>query len=458
MTASDPESYIDQHRDRFLQELETYLSIPSISTSPDSADDVRRCAEWLAGHLSEIGLPEVEIFETDGHPIVYAEHCEAPDRPTILVYAHYDVQPPDPLDEWESPPFEPEIRDGKIFARGATDDKGQFFAHVKGLESHLATEGQLPVNVKMLVEGEEEVGSAHLEPFVAEHAEMLECDSVLISDSAMFDRGLPTITYGLRGLAYFEVEVQGPERDLHSGLYGGAVPNPIDELAGILGQLHDEEGRVAVPGFYDNVRELSDEERAELADLPFDEEGFRAETGAAQLDGEAGYTTLERRWARPTLDCNGIWGGYTDEGAKTVLPARASAKFSCRLVPHQKPERIEQLVIEHVRELAPESVAVSVETKHSGQPIVTERDTPTVRAAERASEKAWNEEAVFTLSGGSIPVVSIMDRVLDTPTVLLGFGLNDDRLHSPNEKFELENFYKGIETSAYLWELAAEGE
>ncbi len=450
VSAAPPQQYAETHRDRFLDELFEYLSIPSISTDSEHAHEVERCANWLADHLRDIGLDRAEVHATDGHPIVYAEHCQQPDQPTVLIYAHYDVQPPDPLDEWDSPPFEPEVRDDKMFARGATDDKGQFFAHVKGLESHLATD-DLPVNVKLLVEGEEEVGSEHLEGWVADHRERLEADSVLISDSPMFAPGLPTITYGLRGLAYFEVTVRGPSHDLHSGLYGGAVPNPINILSRMIGQLHDDEGRIAIPGFYDNVQPVTDEEREAFAELPFDEKEFREETGAPALTGEAGYTTLERRWVRPTLDCNGIWGGYTEEGAKTVLPSKASAKMSCRLVPDQDPERIAELAESYIEEIAPESVEVDFEPAHGGDPVVSPRDTATVEAAQRALSEAWGRDAVFTRGGGSIPVVPIFDQVLDTPTVLMGFGLENDRLHSPNEKFNLENFYKGIETSTHLW-------
>ena len=452
MTDDPLHSYAQQNRDRFLKELEEYLSIPSISTDEEMSHEVDRCANWLADHLREIGIDKTAVYETDGHPIVYAEHCHAPEKPTVLVYAHYDVQPPDPLDEWDSPPFEPTIRDEKIFARGATDDKGQFFAHVKGLETHLAVNDELPVNVKLLVEGEEEVGSVHLGDWVDEHADMLDCDAVVISDSAMFDRGLPTITYGLRGLAYFELTVRGPSHDLHSGLYGGAVPNPINELASLIDQLHDDDGSIAIPGFYEEVEELTDEERAAFADLPFDEEEFRAETGAPGLTGEEGYSTLERRWSRPTLDCNGIWGGYTKPGAKTVLPSKAHAKISCRLVPDQDPDAIAELAEDYLDEIAPDYIEVSFEKHHGGYPVVSDRDNATVRAACDALERSWGKAAVFTRGGGTIPVVSTFSRILGVPTVLMGFGLNDDRLHSPNEKFDLENYYHGIETSTYLWD------
>lgn len=444
------QEYIEANRDRFLDELKEYLRIPSISTDSSRAVDVAECARWLEDHLKGIGVKDVEVEKTDGHPIVYAEHCEKPGAPTVLIYGHYDVQPPDPVELWDSPPFEPEVRDGKIFARGATDDKGQLFAHLKGIEAHLAVHGELPVNLKLLIEGEEEVGSPNLDPWVSANVERLRADAVVISDSSMFARGLPTVTYGLRGLTYFEVTVTGPDHDLHSGLYGGAIANPINVLAELISKLHDDEGRVAIPGFYEQVRELSEEERAEFAGLPFDEEGFRDEAGAPALHGEAGYTTLERRWGRPTLDCNGIWGGFTGEGAKTVLPSRATAKISCRLVPDQHPEKIVELAQAYLQQIAPESVTLEFETHHGGKPVIVDRDSPFVQAAMRASERAWGERAVFTRGGGSIPVVATFSEVLGVPTVLLGFGLNDDRLHSPNEKFDLENYFKGIETSSYL--------
>jgi acetylornithine deacetylase/succinyl-diaminopimelate desuccinylase-like protein len=444
--------YLDANEDRFLEELFEYLRIPSISTDPEQKGEVDRCARWLAKHLEDIGIEHVEISETDGHPIVYAEHGHTPGAPTILVYGHYDVQPPDPLELWETPPFEPTVRDGKIFARGATDDKGQLFAHIKGLEAHLACRGELPVNVKLLIEGEEEIGSPHLNPWVADHREKLACDAVVISDSSMFAPGLPSITYGLRGLAYFEVTVTGPDHDLHSGLYGGSVPNPINELAKIVAQLHDDDGRIAVPGFYDDVIPLTDEERAQFAELPFDDEAWRAQSGAAGLQGEEGFTTLERIWARPTLDCNGIWGGFIGTGAKTVLPSTASAKISCRLVPGQSPEAILELMRDYIAEIAPETVTVDIEPHHGGEPVLVDRDNDQVRAACRALAKSWDAQPVFTRGGGSIPVVATFANVLEAPTILMGFGLNDDRLHSPNEKFNLQNYYKGIETSTYLWD------
>ncbi len=446
-----PIDYIQANEERFLSELFEFLRIPSISTDSASAPDVRKAANWLVSHLKGIGLPTVELHETPGHPIVYAEYLGAPGKPTYLIYGHYDVQPPDPLELWETPPFEPAVRDGKIFARGATDDKGQSFAHIKALEAHLKTNGSLPVNIKLLIEGEEEVGSVNLDTWVEANSERLSCDAVIISDSSMYAPGLPAIMYSLRGLAYFEVELEGPSHDLHSGLFGGAVPNPINELGRLIGAFHTADGKIAIPGFYDKVRELEAEERAGFAKLPFDEKSFLAETGASGTRGEVGYTTLERVWARPTLDFNGIIGGFTGEGAKTVLPSKVRAKFSCRLVPDQTPESIQELVAAFVRNTVDPSVRVKIEFHHGGRPVITERNHPAVNAAMVALKKSWNVDPVFIRGGGSIPVVATFADVLKVPTVLIGLGLNDDRLHSPNEKFDLVNFYNGIRTSAYLW-------
>ncbi len=445
--------YIAENETRFLEELKDYLRIPSISTDKEHAGEVARCANWLVDHLKGIGVEHVELHETGGHPIVYAEFMEAgPDKPTYLIYGHYDVQPPDPLELWTSPPFEPEVRDGKIFARGATDDKGQLFAHLKAVEAHLKINGTLPVNVKMLIEGEEEVGSVHLDPWVEANREKLACDAVVISDSSMYAKGIPSIMYSLRGLSYFEIEVTGPSHDLHSGLYGGAVPNPINELGRIIASFHDPDGRIQIDGFYDDVRDLEADERQAFADLPFDVEAFKAEAGVNDVQGEAGFTTLERKWARPTLDFNGIIGGFTGEGAKTVLPSLAKAKFSCRLVPDQQPHVIEELVEAHIRKVASPNVKVELHFHHGGKPVITERDNPAVQAAMRALKKSWDTDPVFIRGGGSIPVVATFAEVLESPTVLLGLGLNDDRLHSPDEKFDLENFYQGIRTAAYLWD------
>ena len=447
-----PIDYVDEHKDRFLTQLFDLLRIPSISTDAEFKDSVADCAQWLASHLSELGIEDVVVEPTDGHPIVYAEHIVDPAAPTYLVYGHYDVQPPDPLELWETPPFEPTVRDGKIFARGATDDKGQLFCHLKALEAHLACNGTLPVNVKLLIEGEEEVGSEHLEPWIVANKDRLACDAVIISDSSMYAKGVPSIMYALRGLAYFEIKVTGPSHDLHSGLFGGAVANPINVLAQIIAKLHDEQGRITIEGFYDDVRPLEPEERAEFAALPFDEQAFLRETGARATRGEAGYSTIERATARPTLDCNGIWGGFTGVGAKTVLPSEASAKFSCRLVPDQTPDRIAELVRAHIEKIAPDDVSVQIRSLHGGSPVITERDTPSVQAAMRAFEKCWGTSPVFIRGGGSIPVVATFAEVLGAPTVLMGFGYDDDRLHSPNEKFDVACFEAGVRTSAYLWD------
>jgi len=449
---TNPIEFVEANEDRFLSELFDFLRIPSISTDRESAGDVRKAADWLVSHLKEIGLKTVELHPTPGHPIVYAEHLEAPGQPTYLIYGHYDVQPPDPLELWETPPFEPAVRDGKIFARGATDDKGQSFAHIKGLEAHLKANGNLPVNIKLLIEGEEEVGSVNLDAWVEAQRDRLACDAVIISDSSMYAKGLPAIMYSLRGLAYFEIELEGPDHDLHSGLFGGAVPNPINEIGKLIASFHNADGTIAIPGFYDAVRDLSQEERDGFAELPFDEASFLAETGAAAERGEAGYTALERVWARPTLDFNGIIGGFTGEGAKTVLPSKVRAKFSCRLVPDQTPPVIQELVAAHVRNTVHPSVRVKIEFHHGGRPVLTERDHPAVNAAMAALKKSWGVDPVFIRGGGSIPVVATFADVLKVPTVLIGLGLNDDRLHSPNEKFDLENFYHGIKTSVYLWD------
>ncbi len=452
MTEQSIESYLATHQERFLEELLDYLRIPSVSTAEEHTGDVARCAQWVKDHLLGIGISTVEIHETPGHPIVYAEHCHQPGKPTVLLYGHYDVQPPEPLDEWVSPPFEPEIRDGKIFARGATDDKGQVFAHFKGIEALLATTGELPINLKIVIEGEEEVGSVNLENWVNAHKEMLASDSVVISDSSMFAPGLPSITYGLRGLMYCEIKVTGPGHDLHSGLYGGAVPNPINVLAQMIGTLHDEHGRIQVEGFYDGVEPLTDMEREQFASLPHSDEEFTKEVNAKGLHGEREFTTLERIWARPTLDCNGIWGGFIGKGAKTVIPSVAQAKLSCRLVPGQSSEDIGNKVRAHLERVAPDYVSFEFDLHHGGEPIVVSLDNPTVQAANRALRRAWDVDAVAIRSGGSIPVVATFGEVLGAPVVLIGLGLADDRLHSPNEKFDVTNFYHGISTSAYFYD------
>lgn len=449
----NPHQYAASHRDRFLDELKTFLRLPSISTLSEHAADVARAAQWLAEHLRSIGLDRVEIVPTPGHPIVYAEWMGAgADAPTLLFYGHYDVQPVDPLDLWQSPPFEPTVRDGKIFARGATDDKGQVFLVVKAIESWLASSGRLPCNVRLVIEGEEEIGSTHLSGFLQQRRQQLACDAVLVCDTAMFALGVPSLVYGLRGLAYLEVHVRGPRRDLHSGSFGGAVVNPANALARIIAALHDERGAIAVPGFYDDVRPLDEQERRLLASLPFDEEAFRRELELDALGGEEGYTVLERLSARPTLDVNGIWGGFIGEGAKTVLPAEAHAKISMRLVPDQRPDRIAQLVARHIERIAPAGVRVRVETLHGADPILVERDSKPMRAAARALAQTFGREPVYQREGGSIPVVAEFQRLFGVPVVLMGFGLNTDGAHSPNEHFHLDNFYRGIEAVVRFFE------
>lgn len=448
--------YIDANRQRYLDELQELLAIPSISTEPANAPDVARCAEWLQSHLLHIGLENVQIFPTKGHPIVYADWLHAgDDKPTILFYGHYDVQPVDPLNLWTNPPFEPTIRDGKIFARGATDDKGQVFLHIKCLEAWLKTNGSIPVNVKLLIEGEEEIGSVNLESFLEEHKAMLACDSVVISDTAMPKKGQPGIVYGLRGLCYMEVHVTGPNRDLHSGSFGGAVQNPLNALATIISKLKDEQGRILIDGFYDNIVELSAEERAALAQLDFSEEEFRQSLEVDALFGEEGYTTVERLGARPTLDVNGFIGGFTGTGAKTVLPAKASAKISMRLVANQDTNDIARKFEAYVHKVAPPGVRIEVENLHGANPVLVPRDGFAVKAAVRALERAFDKAPVFTREGGSIPITLLFDTILGAPTVLMGFGLNSENAHSPDEHFDLDNFHSGIKASALFYEEVA---
>ncbi len=450
MAVSD---YLQRNRDRSLEELNEWLRIPSISAKSEHRDDTARAAEWLAGRMRAVGLQTVDVVPTAGNPVVVGEWRGAPEgAPTLLVYGHYDVQPPEPLDEWTSPPFEPVIKDGRIYARGSVDDKGQVYLHLKAVEAHLAENGSLPVNVVFLVEGEEEVGSPNLGKFLQEHVERLRCDAVMISDTTMFAPGLPSITVGLRGLAYMEVRVQGPSTDLHSGAYGGAVVNPALVLARILSQLHDEKGRIAIPGFYDRVHELTQEQRDAIAALPFEEEGLREEVGAPALGGEQGFGSVERIWARPTLDVNGLLSGYTGEGAKTVLPARAMAKVSMRLVPDQDYKEIERIFIDHVKSLAPEGVTVEVEALHGGQPWFAEPEGRVFDAAKRALARAYGRDPVMIREGGSIPIVQSFQQTLGAPVVLIGFGLPGENAHAPNEWMSVDNFHQGAEAIAALYE------
>ncbi|MCA1563916.1 MAG: dipeptidase [Acidobacteria bacterium] len=444
--------FINTHRDRYIDELKAYLAIPSISALPQHAADVRRCAEWTAEEMRRIGLQNVRLIETPGHPVVYGDWLGASAAPTILFYGHYDVQPVDPLDLWVSPPFEATVRDGEIYARGSADDKGQVFMHFKAIEAHLKQNGRLPVNMKIILEGEEEVGSAHLDDFVRSHQRDLAADVVVISDSPMFDRGVPSICYGLRGLVYFQIDLRGTKSDLHSGSFGGAVANPAMVLAQVLAQMKDRGGRVKIPGFYDDVRPLRDAERAEFAKLPFNEKRYKKELGAPKLFGESGYTTLERVWARPTFEVNGLLAGFTGEGAKTVISAVAMAKISMRLVPNQDPDTIARLFDAYVRKVTPKTVELEVTRMHGGKPWMTEFDNPFVQAAGRAIERGFGQRPVFNREGGSIPVVSTFQEVLGLPSVLFGVGLPDENAHAPNEKLDLSNFHNGIIASAFLYE------
>jgi acetylornithine deacetylase/succinyl-diaminopimelate desuccinylase-like protein len=450
--------FINANRDRYLAELKTYLAIPSISALPEHAGDVRRCAEWTAAELTRIGLQNVRLEETPGHPIVYGEWLGAPGAPTMLFYGHYDVQPVDPVDLWESPPFEATIRDGEIYARGSADDKGQIFMHFKAIEAHLKQAGKLPINVKVVLEGEEEVGSAHLDDYIKAHKAELAADVVVISDSPMFDRGIPSTCYGLRGLAYFQIDLRGTASDLHSGSFGGAVANPAFVLAQILAGAKDKSGKIKIPGFYDKVRELAPEERAEFAKLPFKEAKYRKDLGAPKLFGESGYTTLERVWGRPTFEVNGLLAGFTGEGAKTVIPAVAMAKISTRLVPDQDPEEIARLIEAWLQKAAPKTVEVKLTKMHGGKPWMTSFDNKYVQAAARAIELGFRERPVFNREGGSIPVVSTFSEELGLPTVLFGIGLPDENAHAPNEKLDLANFHNGVIASAHLYnEIASAG-
>jgi len=445
------DSYLDANHEKFEEELCQLLRIESISADSKYRQQVHQAGEWVADQFRQLGLT-TEIHPTDGHPIVYAESLEAGDAPTVLVYGHYDVQPPDPLDEWVSPPFEPTVRDGNLYARGATDDKGQMLTHVKSAEAWIRSEGRLPINLKFLIEGEEEVGSENLSHFIEENCQRLACDIVVISDTAQFAPGRPAITYGLKGIAYYELRLTGPKQDLHSGTFGGAVSNPANAIAHILAALIDRDGRIQVPGFYDDVVPLTDEERRQFADLGFDEEQFKRQLGVGDVAGETGYTTLERRWARPTCDVNGIWSGYQGEGAKTVLPARAGAKFSFRLVPDQDPKKIEAALKTMFDELCPPGIRKDLISFHSAPGIVVPLDSPYMTAAAKAIEHGFGTPPVFIREGGSIPVVSTFRDLLGVDTLLLGWGQNDDNTHSPNEKFSLADFHRGIKASAHLWE------
>lgn len=438
-------TYIEENKQRFLDELFELLRIPSVSADKKFAGDVKKTAETVRDRLLEAGCDEAELVETKGNPVVYAEKISDPSLPTVVVYGHYDVQPADPYELWDSPPFEPVIKDEKIYARGACDDKGQMYMHVKALETMMAT-NSLPCNVKFMIEGEEEVGSENLGTFVHENKDKLSGDVILISDTGMISNDTPSICTGLRGLSYMEVGVTGPNRDLHSGVYGGAVTNPINALASMISSLIDDKGKITIPGFYDKVAEFSAEERATMNSAPFSLETYKNELGIDSVNGEEGYTTIERTGIRPALDVNGIWGGYTGQGAKTVLPAKAHAKISMRLVPDQDNEEIAQLFTNHFISLAPAGVSVKVNFIHGGQPSVTKTDSLAYKAASKAFTEAWGKEPIPTKDGGSIPIVALFKEVLGQDVVLLGFGLDSDAIHSPNEHYGVFNYVKGIET------------
>jgi acetylornithine deacetylase/succinyl-diaminopimelate desuccinylase-like protein len=447
--------YVQANQDKFLAELIEFLSMPSISTLPEHKSDIHRAASWLCDKLLIAGFTTAEVMPTPGHPVVYAEWMAAgPKAPTVLIYGHYDVQPADPLELWDTPPFTPAVVGDNIIARGAADDKGQLYIHVKAVEAFKKTgNGVPPVNVKCIFEGEEETGSPNLEPFVHTHADMLAADVAVISDTHMLGKGMPSIVYALRGLAYIEVQVTGPDHDLHSGIYGGAVNNPINALCRMIAKLQDDDGHITIPGFYDNVRDLDPEERAELAKIPFKREEWLREAGVQTDWGEPECTIIERTTARPTLDINGIWGGYTRAGAKTVLPSQAFAKISMRLVPDQKPVEIMRLIENYLAEIAPPSIRIQVRSLHGGKGVIVNRNSPAMQAASRAYAKAFGKEPILCREGGSIPIVAAFREALGIETILMGFGLPDDRLHSPNEKFYLPNFYKGIETAIHFMEI-----
>lgn len=442
--------YIAANKDRFLNELFEFIRIPSVSAKEENRDDMYRAANWLKDSLLAAGADRAEIFPTAGHPVLYGEKVINPILPTILVYGHYDVQPAEPFELWKTPPFEPVVSDGRIWGRGADDDKGQLFMHVKAFE-YLCSSGTLPCNVKFMIEGEEEVGSVNLEKFCEANRDKLASDVILISDTTMISQDLPSITSGLRGLSYMQVEVTGPDRDLHSGLYGGAVVNPCNALCDMIASLKDKDGRITIPGFYDDVAECSPEERAAMAGRPFDRDKFMKSVGVTELSGENGYSDTERIGIRPTLDINGIWGGYTGEGAKTILPSRASAKISMRLVPDQNAERIADLFTKHFISIAPAGVKVKTEYLHGGEAYVSPLDTPEYIAAAESVEQVFSKKPIPVRSGGSIPIVATFEKVLGIKSVLLGFGLDTDAIHSPNENYPLLNFHRGIETIVYYY-------
>jgi acetylornithine deacetylase/succinyl-diaminopimelate desuccinylase-like protein len=446
-------SFIDLNKDRYEDELKEFLRIPSISTSPEHNGETRRAGEFVRDELVRMGMNNVGIYETAGHPVVYGERLDGGEGAhTVLLYGHYDVQPVDPLELWRNPPFEPWIEGDNIFARGSVDDKGQVWMQLKAIEAHLRTNDKLPINVKVMIEGEEEIGSPNLDKFLADYKEMLSCDTVLVSDTPMFGYDQPSLCYGLRGLCYMQVDVTGPNRDLHSGFFGGAVENPINALAVMISKLKDEKGRILIDGFYDNVVPISDRERKEYAKLPFDQKAFIADLKTDASPGEEGYTELERMWARPTLDANGIWGGFQGEGAKTVLPSKASAKISMRLVPNQTPDEIAKKFEAFFNKIKPAGITITVTDLHGGMPAMTPIDSDGMKAATKALADVFGKEPFLTREGGSIPIVNSFASILGAPTVLMGFGLPDQDAHSPNEKMNLKNFHRGVKCGALFYE------
>jgi acetylornithine deacetylase/succinyl-diaminopimelate desuccinylase-like protein len=444
--------FIEGRRQQHLAELCEFLRIPSVSAKSEHKADIERASRWVAEHLRTAGFRTVEIVPTNLHPLVYAESLEASGKPTVLFYGHYDVQPAEPLDLWTTPAFEPEARDGNVYGRGTADDKGQVHIHLKALESLYRLNGRFPVNIKVLIEGEEEVGSVSLWDFVQKNKEKLKADALIVSDTSMLAKGVPSITYGLRGLNYYQIELTGPERDLHSGVYGGAVPNPLTVVTELFARLHDKNFRVTVPGFYDDVAKVSAKERKELNALPWKKKDFERAVGAPEYVGEKSFTTVERLWIRPTMELNGIWGGYQGEGAKTVIPSKAYAKFSTRLVPNQDPKKIAKLVEKHIRKLLPKSVHCKFDVLSTGKPWVAPYHDPIFHIAQTALQKGFGKQAVFIREGGSIPFVTQMDDTFDVPCVLIGFGLPDENAHAPDEHLSLENYYGGIKAIAYLYQ------
>ncbi|MBZ0182295.1 MAG: dipeptidase [Melioribacteraceae bacterium] len=442
--------HIENNFNNYLEELKEYISIPSISTLDENKKDMITCANYVADKLKSAGMKKTKVIKTDGHPLVYGEWMGAPGKPTVLIYGHYDVQPVDPLDEWKTPPFELTVKAGKMYARGANDNKGQNFVHIKSVESYFKTDGTLPCNVKFLIEGEEEIGSSNLGKFLKTNQKLLKCDAVMISDTSMFAPNTPTVSYGLRGLCYMEIEMIGPKQDLHSGSFGGAVANPINELSKLISKLHDKNGKITIPNFYKDVQKMTKKEKENLKSLKFSEAKFAKELNVKELQGEKGFGTLERLWIRPTLDCNGIVGGFTGKGAKTVLPSKASAKISMRLVPNQDPKTVAKEFTKYVKSLAPKSVKINVKELHGGLPFVAPLEEKAVVAAANAASKAFKKKTVFTREGGSIPIVVEFNKQLKAPVILMGLGLDTDNIHSPNEHFNVSSFKSGIKASAYF--------